>query len=154
MPYAHMSSLYLRQELYEQPRWLFVAWKHSATQSAPLQWAFFVAHAENTVYGMVYQIVKNAGGNASDKYRIDMSPGQRDMFAGLLMVSRITLRVEGAFAPSSYGGLVLDEVNERNTSGASKANCQDWIIWMVECLERNQLVDVGSADKVRARVPR
>ncbi|KZV85701.1 PLP-dependent transferase [Exidia glandulosa HHB12029] len=154
MPYARMSTndsrrvAALRHQLYEQPRWLFVGWTDPISASVPRHWAFFVGHAEDTAYGMRYQIVKST---KSGLYALDVSPGQMDGFAGCYKVGKIALRVEGAFAANSYGGLVLDEVNERNSSpsgsAADKTNDQTWVMWMLECLERNQLVEVGSADR-------
>jgi len=69
-----------------------------------------------------------------------------------LKVGTIALRVEGAFTSTSYGGLVLEQVNERN--GRTAAASQDWVVWMLDCLERNQLVAGGSTEKVKTRVPR
>lgn len=159
MPYPCMSAVdknalfALRQQLYEQPRWLYVTW-NDARSSSSRHWALFVSHAEDTAYGMFYQIVSNPTRNAHDTYRLEVTPGQITTAAGSYKIGRIPLRVESALAANSYGGLLLDEVNERNRSAPGKVCSQDWTLWVLECFERNQLLESGSAERVRARVPK
>ncbi|KAH7105822.1 hypothetical protein BKA62DRAFT_341070 [Auriculariales sp. MPI-PUGE-AT-0066] len=145
----HLSSqTALRQELYEQPRMLYVVWNEPASKDLR-RWSFLVTASEQAKYGMLYQIEKNNGAFGGP-FLLQSKPGQVDGLAGRHKIGTIALRVEGVFTASSYGGLVLEQVNESN----GRATSQDWVVWMVDCMERNQLIDPGSTEKVKSRVPR
>jgi len=51
----HANQHALRQELYEQPRFLYVAWNEPAS-SAPRRWCLLVTTSEQAKYGVVYQV--------------------------------------------------------------------------------------------------
>lgn len=69
-----------------------------------------------------------------------------------MLIGKLSPRVEQYI--KQYGPLALEMVLQANQQLFGSANCQDWVLHLLQSLETNQMIPAGTYSHISNNVPR